>query len=40
MWIFYLLVRVQRYLPLCPRRTLIPQKLFKPSPAEALEAVS
>src|SRR3954470_12231959 len=24
MWIFYLLVRVQRYLPLCPRRTLVP----------------
>ena len=40
MWIFYLLVRIQRYLPLCPRRTLIPEKLFKPAPAEALEAVS
>ncbi|MFL6589038.1 MAG: NAD(P)/FAD-dependent oxidoreductase [Chthoniobacterales bacterium] len=40
MWIFYLLVRVQRYLPLCPRRTLIPQKLLKTAPAEELEAVT
>lgn len=42
MWIFYLLVRLQRYIPLCPRRTLIPQKEVTPAPAraEALEAVS
>jgi flavin-dependent dehydrogenase len=26
MWIFYMLVRLQRYIPLCPRRTLVPQK--------------
>ena len=26
MWIFYTLVRLQRYIPLCPRRTLVPQK--------------
>lgn len=26
MWIFYSIVRLQRYLPLCPRRTLVPQK--------------
>jgi flavin-dependent dehydrogenase len=38
MWIFYMLVRVQRYLPLCPRRTLVPKK--EGAPAEALEAVS
>jgi flavin-dependent dehydrogenase len=35
MWIFYLLVRLQRYLPLCPRRTLIPKK--EDARAEALE---
>jgi len=45
MWIFYLLVRVQKYIPLCPRRTLVPKKddalASAPSqPAEALEAVS
>ena len=37
MWVFYLLVRLQKYIPLCPRRTLIPQK--ETAPAEALEAV-
>lgn len=26
MWIFYTIVRLQRYIPLCPRRTLVPQK--------------
>jgi flavin-dependent dehydrogenase len=26
MWLFYMLVRLQRYIPLCPRRTLVPQK--------------
>ncbi|HVF73178.1 MAG TPA: NAD(P)/FAD-dependent oxidoreductase [Chthoniobacterales bacterium] len=43
MWIFYMLVRIQRYLPLCPRRTLVPQReqnQVNPTPAEALEAVS
>jgi 2-polyprenyl-6-methoxyphenol hydroxylase-like FAD-dependent oxidoreductase len=38
MWIFYMLVRLQRYIPLCPRRTLVPRK--ESAPAEALEAVS
>jgi geranylgeranyl reductase family protein len=39
MWIFYLLVRLQRYIPLCPRRTLVPQKedvSATPEPAEAI----
>jgi flavin-dependent dehydrogenase len=40
MWIFYQLVRLQRYIPLCPRRTLVPQKEATPAPAEELEAVS
>jgi flavin-dependent dehydrogenase len=38
MWIFYMLVRLQRYLPLCPRRTLVPKK--QSAPAEVLEVVS
>src|SRR5438874_1044689 len=40
MWIFYLLVRLQRWIPLCPRRTLVPKKEDAPETAEALEAVS
>jgi flavin-dependent dehydrogenase len=40
MWIFYFLVRLQRYIPLCPRRTLVPQKEMAPASAEAFEAVS
>jgi flavin-dependent dehydrogenase len=40
MWIFYTLVRLQKYIPLCPRRTLVPQKQPAPAQAEALEAVS
>ena len=40
MGLFYLLVRLQRYIPLCPRRTLVPKKQGEPAPAEALEAVS
>jgi 2-polyprenyl-6-methoxyphenol hydroxylase-like FAD-dependent oxidoreductase len=40
MWIFYMLVRIQRYIPLCPRRTLVPQKAGAPAASEALEAVS
>ena len=40
MWIFYFLVRLQRYFPVCPRRTLVPQQESVGRPAEALEAVS
>jgi flavin-dependent dehydrogenase len=40
MWIFYTLVRLQKYIPLCPRRTLVPQKDSVPARTEALEAVS
>jgi flavin-dependent dehydrogenase len=40
MWVFYMLVRLQKYIPLCPRRTLIPQKAPVPANARALEAVS
>jgi len=39
MGIFYLLVRLQRYIPLCPRRTLVPRKeeiAAMPEPAEAV----
>jgi geranylgeranyl reductase family protein len=40
MWVFYLLVFLQKYLPLCPRRTLLPKKVETPTTAEAVEAVS
>ena len=40
MWIFYLLVRLQRWIPLCPRRTLVPKKEEEHANAEVLEAVS
>src|SRR3984893_323830 len=40
MWIFYLLVRLQRYIPLCPRRTLVPKTNGTAAPAETLEVVS
>jgi flavin-dependent dehydrogenase len=40
MWIFYAIVRLQKYIPLCPRRTLVPQKETAPTQSEALEAVS
>jgi hypothetical protein len=40
MWIFYALVRLQKYIPLCPRRTLVPQKESATAQAGALEAVS
>src|SRR4051812_8859084 len=42
MWIFYMIVRLQKYIPLCPRRTLVPQKESPSTPTrtEALEAVS
>jgi flavin-dependent dehydrogenase len=39
MWIFYLLVRLQKYIALCPRRSLIPKKEGAPEAAEAFEAV-
>ncbi|HSV63229.1 MAG TPA: NAD(P)/FAD-dependent oxidoreductase [Chthoniobacterales bacterium] len=39
MSLFYLLVRLQRWIPLCPRRTLVPKKEDTPETAEALEAV-
>ncbi|HEX4630336.1 MAG TPA: NAD(P)/FAD-dependent oxidoreductase [Chthoniobacterales bacterium] len=39
MWIFYLLVRLQKYFALCPRRTLVPKKEGAPAEGEALEAV-
>ena len=31
MEIFYLLVRLQKYFPLCPRRTLVPEKVSAPA---------
>jgi flavin-dependent dehydrogenase len=40
MWIFYTIVRLQKYIPLCPRRTLVPKQEPAPSRAEALEVVS
>ncbi|MFL6518759.1 MAG: NAD(P)/FAD-dependent oxidoreductase [Chthoniobacterales bacterium] len=40
MAIFYLLVRLQKYIALCPRRTLVPKKVSAPETEEALEAVS
>jgi 2-polyprenyl-6-methoxyphenol hydroxylase-like FAD-dependent oxidoreductase len=40
MWIFYALVRLQKYFPLCPRRTLVPQNDSVRARTEALEAVS
>ena len=40
MWIFYLLVFLQKYLPLCPRRTLVPPKKLPSTAAEPLETVS
>ena len=39
MWIFYLLVRLQKYIALCPRRSLVPKKEGAPEATEALEAV-
>src|SRR5256885_2228155 len=37
-WIFYLLVRMQKYIALCPRRTLVPKKEGAPEAAGAFEA--
>jgi len=39
MWVFYLLVRLQKYIPLCPRRTLVPKKEGAPETAGELETV-
>jgi FADH2-dependent halogenase len=39
MEIFYLLVRLQKYLPLCPRRTLLPTREAAPA-REVMEAMS
>jgi flavin-dependent dehydrogenase len=39
MWIFYSLVFLQKYFPLCPRRTLVPHKLVPSTAAEPVEAV-
>lgn len=40
MEIFYFIVWLQRYVPLCPRLTLIPEKSDTPAPARSLERVS
>jgi geranylgeranyl reductase family protein len=40
MWVFYSLVFLQKYFPLCPRRTLLPRKIEMPATAGAVEAVS
>src|SRR3954463_3259108 len=40
MWVFYALVRLQKYIPLCPRRTLVPQKEPSSTRPETVEAVS
>lgn len=39
MWVFYAIVRLQKYIPLCPRRTLVPRKEPAPARSETLEAV-
>jgi geranylgeranyl reductase family protein len=41
MWVFYLLVFIQKYFPLCPRRTLLPRKKMEAvATAEPAGAVS
>jgi hypothetical protein len=40
MWIFYTLVRLQKYIPLCPRRTLVPQPREAAIATPSLETVS
>ena len=40
MSIFYLLVWLQRYLPLCPRRTLVPKTEELPNPSKSVVAIS
>jgi flavin-dependent dehydrogenase len=39
MWVFYFLVWLQRYYPIAPRLTLVPQKDESPSPAETVGAL-
>lgn len=39
MWVFYSIVWLQRYIPLCPRRTLVPQRDSESARVETLEAV-
>ena len=40
MSIFYLLLWLQRYLPLCPRRTLLPKTEELPNPSKSVVAIS
>jgi len=40
MWVFYLLVFLQKYFPLCPRRTLLPRKMETVATGEPAGAVS
>ena len=40
MSLFYLIVRLQKYIPLCPRRTLMPQKSDPAPNGEVAEALS
>jgi len=40
MEIFYFLVRVQKYIPICPRRTLVPEKNSAPAGLKELAVVS
>jgi flavin-dependent dehydrogenase len=40
MSVFYLLVRLQKYIPLCPRRTLVPDRSTAAQQAEQLEAAA
>ncbi len=40
LWTFYTLVWLQKYLPIAPRRTLLPQAEAQPAPEAALQGVS
>jgi 2-polyprenyl-6-methoxyphenol hydroxylase-like FAD-dependent oxidoreductase len=40
MSVFYLLLWLQRYLPLCPRRTLVPKTEELPNPSKSVVAIS
>src|SRR5438093_5747891 len=39
MWLFYFFVNAQRFLPLSPRLSLVPQRGTSPSPAEPIGAI-
>jgi flavin-dependent dehydrogenase len=39
MWLFYFFVNAQRFLPLSPRLSLVPNKETSPSPAEPIGAI-